>query len=116
MSTWSDSACGRQPTVAAESGVTAVAACLRAGEPKTACIVPKLDAGPVTRCFSGRAKMLIGLVDHACEESMMPDRGVEQGRRGVVGVVAACRLAVGRWGGRRSGYRQELMLGMIVLV
>jgi hypothetical protein len=34
----------------------------------------------------------------------------------VVGVVEACRLAVWRWGGRRSGYRQELVLGMIVLV
>jgi hypothetical protein len=47
----------------------------------------------------------------------MPDRGVEQGHRGgVVGGVEACRLAVWRWGGRRSGYRQELVFGMIVLV
>jgi hypothetical protein len=27
------------------------------------------------------------LVDHACEESTAPDRGVEQGHRGVMGVV-----------------------------
>jgi hypothetical protein len=47
----------------------------------------------------------------------MPDRGVEQGHRGgVVDVVAACRLAVSRWGRRRSGYRQELVLRVIVLV
>ena len=57
------------------------------------------------------------LVDHACEESMMPDRGVEQGHRGgVVGGVEACRLAVWRWEGRWSGYCRELVLGMIVLV
>jgi hypothetical protein len=46
----------------------------------------------------------------------MPDRGVEQGRRGVVGGVAVCRLVVRRWGGRRSGYCRELVLGVIVLV
>jgi hypothetical protein len=33
----------------------------------------------------------------------------------VVGGVEACRLAVWRWG-RRSGYRRELVFGMIVLV
>ena len=34
----------------------------------------------------------------------------------VVGVVEACRLAVWRWGGRQSGYRQELVFGMVVQV
>jgi hypothetical protein len=56
-------------------------------------------------------------VDHVSEELMMPGRGVEPGHHGgAVGGVEACRLAVWRWGGQRSGYRQELVLGMIVLV
>jgi len=57
-------------------------------------------------------------VDHVSEESMTPV-GVSSLVTVVgwwVGVVEACRLAVWRWGGRRSGYRQELVLGMIVLV
>ena len=60
-------------------------------------------------------------VDHVSEESMTPV-GVSS-RVTVVGpwvvggaVVEAGRLAGWRWGGRRSGYRRKLVLGMIVLV
>jgi hypothetical protein len=35
--------------------------------------------------------------------------------RGVVGDVEACRLAVSRWGRRGSGYRRELVLGIVLV-
>jgi hypothetical protein len=63
--------------------------------------VPKLDAGLVTRFFSlpelGRSAVL---VDHACEESMASDRGIERDHGGwvVVGwglVEAVVRPVVG---------------------
>jgi hypothetical protein len=42
------------------------------------CTVPKLDAGVVTRCFSGELSSSSVLVDHSAEDAMTPDRGVVQ--------------------------------------
>jgi hypothetical protein len=60
---------------------------------------------------------LLKFVDHVSEESMTPI-GVSSRVTtvGPWGGAEACRLAVWRWGGRRSGYRQEPVLGQIVLV
>jgi hypothetical protein len=46
--------------------------------------VPKLDAGPVTRCFSAELGGSPVLVDHPTEDAITPNRGVEQGHRGGV--------------------------------
>ena len=46
--------------------------------------MPKLAAGLVVRCFLAVLSSSSVLVDHATEESMTPDRGVEQGHRGGV--------------------------------